>query len=54
MKKKFFVCSFIALAIFSVNILTRRNRNRLSLGFRFIRPNGSHIKLRTIFKEPGQ
>lgn len=53
MKKNFLLCSFIALIIFFIKIL-RRNRCLIPLGIRFSRPNGSHVKLRTIFKEPGQ
>lgn len=53
MKKKVLIYSFIALLIFFIKIL-RRNQCLIPLGIRFNRPNGSHVKLRTIFKEPGQ
>lgn len=53
MKKKFFIFSVVVLLI-SVfyKILVIRNRSRFNFGPTFIRPNGSYIKARTIFREP--
>ena len=55
MKKRLFIFGIIALLIsFLVKILARRNRNINPIGIRFVRQDGSHVNMRTVFKEPGQ
>ena len=55
MKKKIFIFCMLALLIsFFIKMLAWRNRNINPIGIRFIRPDGSHVSARTIFKKPGQ
>lgn len=55
MKKKIFVLGIIVLLMSSfVKMLARRNRNINPIGIRFVRQDGSHVNMRTVFKEPGQ
>ena len=54
MKKKIFVLGIIVLLISDLKILARRRRNIIPINICFVRPNGSHVNMRTVFKEPGQ
>ena len=50
MKKKIFVLGIIVLLIsFLVKILARKNRNINPIGIRFVRQDGSHVNMRTVF-----
>ena len=54
MKKKIFIFSIVVFLISIIyKILVIRNRSRFHFGPTLIRPNGSFIKTRTPFKEPG-
>lgn len=55
MKKKLFVLGIIALLIsFFMKMSARKKRNIIPINLCFVRPNGSHVNVRTVFKEPGQ
>ena len=54
MKKKIFVLGIIVLLISYLKMLARKNRNINPIGIRFVRQDGSHVNMRTVFKEPGQ
>ena len=54
MKKKIFVLGIIVLLISYLKMLARKNRNINPIGIRFVRQDGSHVNMRTVFKKPGQ
>lgn len=55
MKKKIFIFfTFVLLISSFVKMLARKNRKINPIGIRFVRQDGSHVNMRTVFKEPGQ
>ena len=55
MKKKIFIFCVLALLIsYFSKILARRKQNIIPINICFVRPNGSPVNVRTVFKKPGQ
>lgn len=55
MKKKIFIlCSIILLIPYIYKILIKRNARKNPINLAFFTPNGSHVNIRTIIKEPGK